>query len=305
MLEDLFGDMKIRLNRSLPAGIEGAGIVVAAGNSPVARSLMGKVVAVMGRGMFARYRKVSAADCLVMPKGISPADAASCFVNPLTALGMIETMREEGHQALIHTAAASNLGQMLSRVCTKDGIPLVNVVRSPGQVALLREANAQFVCNMSSESFEEDLVAAIRATGARLAFDATGGGTLAGQLLFAMDSALIPDPSSLRTFSSEVRKYVYIYGNLEGGPTVVHRRFGTSWIVGGWSLTSFLGKVTPERLAFLKTRIADEIKTSFASQYGKTLSLGELLAPTTIRAVAQRATGQKYLLDPSLPILAA
>jgi NADPH2:quinone reductase len=302
MSEDLFGDMNIRLNRSLPVGIEGAGIVVAASNSAAGQSLMGKVVAVMGRGMYARYRKVSAADCLVMPKEISPADAASCFVNPLTALGMIETMREEGHQALIHTAAASNLGQMLSRVCVKDGIPLVNVVRSPSQVALLKETKAQFVCDMNSKSFDADLVGAIRSTGARLAFDATGGGTMAGRLIFAMDSALIADPTTLRSYSSEVRKYVYIYGNLEAGPTVVHRKFGTSWTLGGWSLPSFLGRTAPERLGSLKRRIADEIKTSFASHYGKTLSLGELLTPTTIQAMVQRATGQKYLLDPSLPL---
>jgi NADPH:quinone reductase-like Zn-dependent oxidoreductase len=170
-----------RVDQSLPAGNEGAGIVIAAGDSDEAQALIGRTVAVLGGAMYAEYRIAKAKQCLVLADGTPPRAAASCFVNPLTALGMVETMRLEGHTALAHTAAASNLGQMLQKICLKDGIQLVNVVRSPKQVELLKDIGARWVVDSSSDTFSEDLTDALAATGATIAFDATG--PLLGDLL--------------------------------------------------------------------------------------------------------------------------
>ena len=290
-----------RVGQSMPVGNEGAGLVIAAGASPAAQALLGKTVAALaGGGMYGRYRTVKLAQCLMLPEGTSAADAASCFVNPLTALGFVETMRREGHKALVHTAAASNLGQMLNRICQKDGVKLVNIVRKPEQEALLRSIGAMYVCNMSSPNFMEELTQALQDTGATLAFDATGGGKLAGQILNAMEAALNRSAKEYSRYGSTTHKQVYLYGGLDTSPTEFTRGFGMSWGMGGWLLFPFLQRCTPETVAALKQRVANELKTTFASSYAKTISLPEALTASAVAAYGQRSTGAKYLIDPSL-----
>ena len=289
-----------RVGQSMPVGNEGAGLVIAAGASPAAQALLGKTVAALaGGGMYGRYRTVKLAQCLMLPEGTSAADAASCFVNPLTALGFVETMRREGHKALVHTAAASNLGQMLNRICQKDGVKLVNIVRKPEQESLLRGIGAKYVCNMSSPNFMEELTQALQDTGATLAFDATGGGKLAGQILNAMEAALNRSAKEYSRYGSTTHKQVYLYGGLDTSPTEFTRGFGMSWGMGGWLLFPFLQRCTPETVAALKQRVANELKTTFASSYAKTISLPETLTASAVAAYGQRSTGAKYLIDPS------
>ena len=203
-----------RLDQSMPVGNEGAGVVIKAGGSPEAQALLGRTVAIAGGATYAQYRKLRAADCLPLPDGVTAADGASSFVNPLTALGMVETMRAEGHTALVHTAAASNLGQMLNRLCLADGVPLVNIVRSPAQADILRSAGAAHVCDSSAPDFMDSLVAALKATGATLAFDAIGGGKLASQILSSMEVVSSATAGAYSRYGSTVLKQVYIYGAL-------------------------------------------------------------------------------------------
>jgi NADPH:quinone reductase-like Zn-dependent oxidoreductase len=288
-----------RLDQSMSVGNEGAGVVIAAGASDEAQALLGRTVAVLGGAMYAQYRTIAAAACLVLPADASPADGASCFVNPLTALGMVETMRLEGHTALVHTAAASNLGQMLSKICQKDGIGLVNIVRSAEQAAILRDIGAVHICDSSAPSFTDDLTEALVATGATLAFDAIGGGKLAGQILTAMEAAAGRTASGYSRYGSSVHKQVYIYGGLDTGPTTFNRAFGMAWGVGGWLLTNFLIKIGPAEAQKLRERVAAELKTTFASHYTQEISLFEALRPDIAAAYNRRATGEKYLINPS------
>jgi len=260
-------------------------------------------VSIFVGGMFGQFRKCKAADCLVLPAGITPEDGASAFVNPLTALGMVETARMEGHKGLVHTAAASNLGQMLNRLCRADGIPLVNIVRSPEQVEILKGLGAEHIVSSGQSSFREDLAAALKATGATLAFDAIGGGKLAGQILNGMEAVAAGTSSdTYNMYGSSVHKQVYVYGTLDPGPIELTRGFGMAWGVGGWLLFNFLAKVGPAVEARLKARVAAEIKTTFASRYTRTISLLETLDPDLIVAYSRRATGEKFLINPSLPI---
>jgi NADPH2:quinone reductase len=288
-----------RLDQSMPVGNEGAGVVVAAGASDAAQALLGKAVAVFGGAMYAQYRAVSAADCLVLPKDATPAEGASCFVNPLTALGMVGTMRLEGHTALAHTAAASNLGQMLVKICQKDGVGLVNIVRGEAQAAVLRGLGAAHVCNSSLPSFMSDLTDALAATGATLAFDAIGGGKLAGQILTCMEAAVNRTSPTYNRYGSTVHKQVYIYGGLDTGPTEFNRSFGMAWGIGGWLLMPFLARVGPAEAQKLRERVAAELKTTFASHYTREISLLEALKPEIIAAYNKRATGEKYLINPA------
>ncbi|MGV3525061.1 MAG: zinc-binding dehydrogenase [Candidatus Sericytochromatia bacterium] len=288
-----------RVGLSLPVGNEGAGTVVAAGSDAAAQALLGKTVALIGGGMYSQYRKAKAADVLVLPEGVSAAQGASSFVNPLTVLCMLETLRLEGHSALVHTAAASNLGQMLVKACLRDGVPLVNIVRSPAQVALLRELGAEYVCDSSSPDFMAELVAAVSATGATLGFDAIGGGKLAGQILTAMEVvAQQQSTAGYSLYGSNSPKQVYIYGGLDMGPTLLERSFGMNWGLGGWLLFGFMAKLSPERIQQLRQRVADEITTTFASHYTQQISLAEALQPKMVAAYSQRATGAKYLICP-------
>jgi NADPH2:quinone reductase len=288
-----------RIDQAMPVGNEGAGVVVSAGSSPAAQELLGKTVAMLGGAMYAQYRTIKVAQCLILPEGATPADGASCFVNPLTALGMVETMRREGHTALVHTAAASNLGQMLVRLCNADGIGLVNIVRKPEQVALLTSIGAAQVCNTSAATFMDDLTDAVVATGATIAFDAIGGGKQAGQILTCMEIAAGRTAKTYSRYGSTTHKQVYIYGALDRGPTVLHRSFGMAWGLGGWLLTGFLQKIGPEATQQLRERVAREIKTTFASSYTKEVSLAEALRPEAIAVYGKQATGEKYLINPS------
>jgi NADPH2:quinone reductase len=287
-----------RVGQSLPAGNEGAGTVVAAGASPAAQALLGRTVAAIGGAMYAQYRAVKVDACLPLPAGATAVQGASCFVNPLTALGMTETMKREGHKALVHTAAASNLGQMLNRICLKDGIPLVNIVRKPEQAALLRSQGAVHVCDASQADFEAQLTEALVATGATIAFDATGGGRLGGQILACMEAALLRTTAEYSRYGTNTHKQVYLYGGLDTGPTEFRRSFGMAWGMGGWLLFPFLGTIGPAATQALKQRVADELTTTFASHYSHEVSLPGMLGAEAIAGYNKRATGEKYLVRP-------
>jgi NADPH2:quinone reductase len=286
-----------RVGQSLAVGNEGAGTVVAAGSGAQAQALLGRTVAVLGGAMYSQLRTVKVELCLPLPAGTSAADGASAFVNPLTALGMCETMRREGHRALVHTAAASNLGQMLNRICIADGIGLVNVVRRDEQVALLRDAGARHVVSTASPAFAGELTDAIAATGATIAFDAIGGGRLAGQILAAMEAALARSATEYSRYGTSTLKQVYLYGGLDTGPTEIVRSFGMAWAVGGWLLFPFLQRIGVDAANALKARVARELKTTFASRYTRTVSLAGALQPDAIAEYGRRATATKVLID--------
>jgi NADPH:quinone reductase-like Zn-dependent oxidoreductase len=288
-----------RLDESMPVGNEGAGVVIKTGSSEAAKALMGKTVAMIGGAMYAQYRTMRAGDCLVLPDGITPAEGASCFVNPLTSLGMVETMRREGHKALVHTAAASNLGQMLNKICLKDGTGLVNIVRSAEQAKILQKIGAKHVVDSTAPTFMEDLTNALVETGATLAFDAIGGGKLAGQILTCMEAAINKTAKVYSRYGSNVHKQVYIYGGLDLRPTELNRAFGMTWGVGGWLLTPFLQKISPADALRLRQRVVAELKTTFASHYTQVVSLQEALQLSHIAVYAKRATGEKYLINPN------
>jgi NADPH:quinone reductase-like Zn-dependent oxidoreductase len=292
------GALSARVDKSLPVGNEGAGTVVAAGSSSAAQALVGKTVGLAGGAMYSQYRVVDAAACLVLPDGATATDGASSFVNPLTALGMVETMRSEGHSALVHTAAASNLGQMLVKLCQADGVPLVNIVRKPDQEDLLRSLGAVHICNSASPSFSTELVEALKATSATLAFDATGGGTLASQILNGMEQAANATAAAYSRYGSSVHKQVYIYGALDTGPTTLTRNFGMAWGIGGWLLTPFLQRIGAETIARLRARVAAELTTTFASTYTEEVSLAGMLRPEAFTRYVKRATGEKFLVTP-------
>ena len=291
--------MTARLEQSLPVGNEGAGTVVAAGESPAAQALLGKTVAILGGAMYAQYRVMRASQCLQLPAGTTAEQGASCFVNPLTAIGMVETMRLEGHTALVHTAAASNLGQMLVKLCAKDGIELVNVVRKQEQVDLLKSIGAKHVCNMNAPDFMNQLIEALVATGATIAFDAIGGGKQAGQILTAMEVAANRTAKDYSRYGSTVHKQVYVYGGLDRSPTEFNRAFGMMWGVGGWLLTPFLQKIGPAEAQKLRERVAAEITTTFASRYTARVSLAQALSLDAIGVYGKQATGEKYLVQPN------
>lgn len=291
--------LSARIGESMPVGNEGAGTVVAAGSDPAAQALMGKTVALLGGAMYAQYRTAKAADVLPLPPGASAADGASCFVNPLTALGMVETMRAEGHKALAHTAAASNLGQMLNRICLKDGVPLVNIVRSAEQAKLLKDQGAKYVLDSMADGFQAALTDAFAETGVTLAFDAIGGGKLASQILSAMEAALNRTAGAYSRYGSSTHKQVYIYGSLDTRPTELARNYGLAWGLGGWLLTPFLMKLGAEGTQRLRQRVVDELKTTFASHYTAEISLAEALQPEVIAAYNRKGTGAKYLINPS------
>jgi NADPH2:quinone reductase len=274
--------------------------VVEAGASGAAQALLGKTVAVLGGAMYAQYRCIKLEQCLVLPAGATAADGASCFVNPLTALGMVATMRLESHKALVHTAAASNLGQMLNRICINERIGLVNIVRTPEQAQLLRSQGATQVCDSASPTFMQELTAALVATGATLAFDAIGGGRLAGQILTCMEAAVNSGAKEYSRYGSNVPKQVYIYGGLDMSPTEIQRNFGMTWGIGGWLLFPFMQRVGPATMQAMKQRVAAELKTTFASHYSRQVSLQEALQLDTLAAYCKRATGAKYLINPSL-----
>ena len=289
-----------RVGISMPVGAEGAGTVVAAGAG--AEALVGRRVAAMAGGMFTQYRQLAARRCVVLPDSVPTARGAAMFVNPLTVLGFIETMRDEGHSALVHAAAASNLGQMLVKACLADGIPLVNIVRRPEQAAILHGIGAKLVVDSSRPDFEHELGRAVAETGARLAFDPIGGGRLAGQILAAMETASASPDGAYEHYGSAVPKGLYIYGGLDRGPTILERRFGFAWRVGGWLLFHFMARAGAERMAGLQARVLSEIDTTFASRFTRTVSLAQVLDPEVFGAFQAKSTGEKYLVSPSADV---
>ena len=287
-----------RIGQSMPVGNEGAGTVIGAGASDAAQALMGKRVGIIGGAMYSQYRCVNAFMCLELEAGTTAAEGASCFVNPLTALAMVETMQMENHTALVHTAAASNLGQMLNRICMNEEIGLVNIVRKVEQEAILKDLGAKYIINSTSDSYYDDLTDALADTGATLAFDATGGGKLAGQILTCMEAAALRNMTEYNGYGSDVFKQVYIYGGLDRTPTTLTRNFGFSWSLSGFLLTPFLQKVGIEKSIQMRAKVAAEIKTTFASHYTKEVSLAEALSPEAISVYGKQATGEKYLIKP-------
>ena len=295
----LMQSMKPRIDKSMKVGNEGGGVIVDAGKN--VKNLIGKTVGVAGGAMYSQYRCLPAMSCLVMNEGTTSVEAASSFVNPLTALGFTETMKLENHTALVHTAAASNLGQMLVKICLADDIPLVNIVRKEEHVELLKKIGAKYICNTSDENFMKNLIDCLVETGATLGFDATGGGNegkLAGQILSAMEVAANKNATEYSRYGSDTYKQVYIYGGLDPTPTVLNRSFGLSWGLGGWLLTPFIGRVGPEKFQEMRERVAKEITTTFASSYTKEVSREEMLEPDAIKTYAKQATGTKYLVTP-------
>jgi NADPH2:quinone reductase len=295
----LMQSMKPRIDKSMKVGNEGGGVIVDAGKN--VKNLIGKTVGVAGGAMYSQYRCLPAMSCLVMNEGTTSVEAASSFVNPLTALGFTETMKLENHTALVHTAAASNLGQMLVKICLADDIPLVNIVRKEEHVELLKKLGAKYICNTSDENFMKNLIDCLVETGATLGFDATGGGNegkLAGQILSAMEVAANKNATEYSRYGSDTYKQVYIYGGLDPTPTVLNRSFGLSWGLGGWLLTPFIGRVGTEKFQEMRERVAKEITTTFASSYTKEVSLEEMLEPDAIKTYAKQSTGTKYLVTP-------
>ena len=295
----LLPHIKSRLDQELPIGNEGAGTVFAAGDSEAAQSLMGKTVAILSGAAYAQYCCVPAQSCIVHNEGTSASDAASSFVNPLTALGMVETMRTEGHSALVHTAAASSLGQMLNKVCLAQDVPLVNIVRNQQQVEILNKIGAKTICDSTSETFKADLYKAIDETAATLAFDAIGGGDLVSDILSAMEKSGSKDAVGFNTYGSESNKQAYIYGGLDFSPTTLNRTYGMTWAIGGWLLMRFLGKLKPQQIGQLQKQVADEIKTTFASEFTDELSFEQAMTPETILQYNAKKTGEKYLINPN------
>ncbi|MEQ1550666.1 zinc-binding dehydrogenase [Sphingorhabdus sp.] len=287
-----------RVGQALPIGNEGCGVVVAAGASPEAQALIGKTVALIGGEIYAQYRCLAAMACMPLPDGTAPEDGASCFVNPLTSLGFVETMKLEGYKAIVHAAAASNLGQMLVKICKADGIPLVNIVRSEEQVALLKGIGAEIVLNSNDADFVEQLTSAIEKTEAFLGFDPIGGGKLAGQILGAMEAAAVRRMSAYSRYGSDQMKQVYIYGALDVGPTILNRNFGLTWSLSGWLLTPFMAKAGPEIVGRMRARVAAELTTTFKSHYSHEVSLEQAVDVATMQAYNAKRTGEKYLIRP-------
>jgi len=288
-----------RIGQPLPVGLEGAGTVVAVGEQ--AQGLIGKRVAFlsMTMGAFGQYCTIAMNDCVPLPEGVTAREGADLFCNPLTVMAMIETLDQIGEKALIHTAAASNLGQMLVKVCKEDGVPLVNVVRREEHVELLRSLGAEHVCNSSAPTFREDLERAVAATGATVAFDAIGGGTTASELLAAMEAGAAGRMSAYSAYGSSELKRVYVYGLLDPGPTVLPRHgYGMLWSVEGWAMPPILARAGPERAMALIQRVIDNITTIFASDYGHEISLAEALQRDAMLGYCRKATGQKYLIVP-------
>jgi NADPH2:quinone reductase len=289
-----------RIGRSLSVGNEGAGVVVMTGGSPEARALLGRTVATLGGGMYARFRTLKASQCMPLPEGTKPSEGASCFVNPLTALAMVEVMRRENHTALVHTVGASNLGIMLNRICLSDGVPLVNIVRKAEHVQQLEAMGAKYVCNSSEPTFMEDLTNLLTVTGATLAFDAIGGGRIASQILGCMEAVAVSKMKEYSRYGSDVFKQVYMYGMLDRSPTELIRSFGLNWSVSGWLLTPFLQKIGPAATQKLRERVVAELKTTFASHYAKEISLAEAVTLETVKEYSKMGSGAKYLINPSL-----
>lgn len=288
-----------RTGKKLPAGNEGAGTVVAAGSSEAAQSLMGRTVSLVSGRLYRTHARARAADVMPLPEGAPAREGASLFVNPMTVQGFLNTMRDEGHSALVHTAAASNLGQMLAKLCLKEDVPLVAIVRSDEQKAILTGIGLTHVVDSSDDRFMDQLTDALAETGATLGFDAIGGGHMADHILTAMERAQAKRGADFSVYGSTAHKQVYIYGRLDTGPTTLTAGYGMYWGVGGWLLTPHLEAVGRDRTLEMRRFAVEERNGIFASDYTRTISLDDMIHPEIARAYQRKATGEKYLVDPS------
>ncbi len=282
-----------RWDRAIFLGNEGAGTVVDAGGD--AKELIGRKVA-FREGTYSFFRILKAADCLLLPAGVSAREGAAACINPLTVLSMIETMRREGHQAIVHTAAASNVGQMLNRVCLEDDVGLVNIVRDSRSAELLREAGAKYVLDSANPDFQHHLIEALGATGATIAFDAIGGGPLLSQILAAMETVNLRQSSAFSRYGSSKLKQVYVYGLLDPGPKVIQGSIGSAWSVAGWLMSWSLQKFGEEIITRMRKRVTDGLKTTFATHYGAEIRLPEMLDPELVKRYTKTGTGEKFLV---------
>lgn len=289
-----------RKGKKLPAGNEGAGKVVAAGASDAAQALLGKTVTIVGGEMYRTHRIMPAMMCVPLPEGAAAKEGASLFVNPMTAQGFINTMRAEGHEGLVHTAAASNLGQMLAKLCVKDNIPLVAIVRSDAQKKILTDLGVTHVLDSTKDDFMPSLVDALAETGATLGFDAIGGGKLASYILTAMEQAAAKRGAEFSVYGSTVHKQVYIYGRLDTGETILGGGLGLYWGVGGWLLTPHLEQVGMERMMEMRMFSVEERNGIFNSEYSSEISLLDMINPEIAKGYEKKATGEKVLVNPSL-----
>jgi NADPH:quinone reductase len=289
--------LALRVDQPLAVGVEGAGTVIRAG----ARMghLEDKKVAILGDGCFAQFRRARGVDCLVLPDGVTAAEGASALVNPLTVLGIVETLRRHGERAMVHTAAASNLGRMLVRLAAEDGIALVNVVRRPEQVAALQALGAEHVLDSSAPDFKDRLTDVVAQTGATTAFDAVGG-KLTGRILLAMETAARRSASAYSRYGTSALKRVYVYGTLDPSPLEIWRGIGLTWSVSGWLLFDFLRESDATALARLHERVRSGLRTVFASESAAPISLADALRPEIVADYVRQRTGPKVLIDPRL-----
>ncbi|WJY18884.1 zinc-binding dehydrogenase [Alteriqipengyuania flavescens] len=289
---------KARHGQRLPAGNEGAGTVVAAGDGEMAQGLMGQRVACVPGSAFSQYAIADAAMCL--PLGDHSAEAgASSFVNPMTALGFVENAKMDGQKAILHTVGASNLGQMLNRICQEDGIALVNIVRKADQADLLKSQGAEHVVNSSDEDFMDKLRSAVEATGAFYGFDPIGGGQMVDHCFKAMEQVAVAQMSEYSRYGSNQAKRMFIYGRLDFGPTVLTPAYGFGWTLSGWLLTPFLQNAGMETVMRMRKRVLDNLTTTFASNYKEKVDLEGMLTKDAILDYRQMKTGEKYLVTPN------
>lgn len=298
MPEPFNSGQKSRHGQRLPAGNEGAGTVVATGDGEMAKALMGQRVACVPGNAFSQYAIADAAMCL--PLGDHSAEeGASSFVNPMTALGFVETARKEGASAILHTVGASNLGQMLNRICLEDGMDLVSIVRKSEQAELLKSQGAKHVVNSSDSDFMEQLQAAIDETNAFFGFDPIGGGDMVDTCFKAMERVAVGKMSEYSRYGSNQQKRMYIYGRLDFGPTILTPSYGFGWNLGGWLLTPFLATAGMETVMRMRKRVLDNLTTTFASHYKSKVDLEGMLTKDAILDYRQMKTGEKYLVTPN------
>lgn len=297
MPEPFYSAQKARHGQRLPVGNEGAGTVVAAGEEEYAQSLIGQRVACVPGKAYSQYCLADAFLC--MPLGdVASEDGASAFVNPMTALGFVETAKMEEQGAIIHTAAASNLGQMLVKICQEDDMPLVNIVRKAEHVELLKGLGATHIVNSSDDDFADQLRGAIDATGAYCGFDPIGGGDMVDVCFKAMEQVAASKMSEYSRYGSEQAKKMYIYGRLDFGPTILTPSYGFGWTLSGWLLTPFLQNAGTETVLAMRDRVLNGLTSTFASSYKRKVTLEEMLTRDAVLDYRLMKTGEKYLVTP-------
>ncbi len=297
MPEPFHSASKGRHGQRLPVGNEGAGTVVATGTTDMAKALMGQRVACVPGHAYSQYATADAAMCL--PLGdLSSEVGASAFVNPMTALGFVENARMDGQKAIVHAAAASNLGQMLVKICQEDGMGLVNIVRKAEQETILRDLGAEWVVNSSAPDFLPKLMAAIDATDAYYGFDPIGGGTTVDACFKAMERVAVGKMKDYNRYGSNQQKRMFIYGRLDTGPTTLTPSYGFGWTLSGWLLTPFLAQAGVETMMRMRQRVLAGLTSTFASSYKRKVTLEQMLEKNAASDYRKMKTGEKYLVTP-------